>query len=82
MARIRPLTFNGDGFAFDPSSGDTFVLNGTAMTIYDRLTRGEPLSQISTALADLFGLDLSRAERDLAEFLHQLKTMGLTEVRS
>ena len=37
MQRLRSLALNPDGFAFDPTTGESFTLNSTGLALLEAL---------------------------------------------
>ena len=82
MTRIRPLALAGEGFAFDPASGDTFILNPIGRAVVGWLAAGEAQRQIVRTLAVRYPASAAAIERDVDEFVRQLHHLGLAEARS
>jgi PqqD family protein of HPr-rel-A system len=77
LERLSSLAINHEGFAFDPSSGGSFVLNQTALLITQNLQDGMDEAAIATDLADQFDVDIESAKRDITDFVGRLRTMQL-----
>ena len=76
--RLRDLAISDSGFLFDPSSGLTFTLNGTAQLILRRLRDGVPPGAIEAALQEEFDCgDGDDPGADVSELLRQLREHGL-----
>lgn len=80
MTSLKNLSVTEDGFVFAPSTGDTYTLNPCARLILQRLQQGETLPQIVQFLCTEFGLSCGVAERDMADFIQQLQTLGLVGI--
>lgn len=78
MSPLLALNISNDGFAFNTTTGESYTLNGCARLILHRLRSGEPQEQIVDAIASEFGIAQSRVERDVTDFLQQLRLLGLT----
>jgi hypothetical protein len=74
---LKALQISNDGFAFDSTTGATYTLNRCGRTVLQKLQEGENRSQIVTVLADRFDISQSSAERDLADFLQQIESLGI-----
>jgi len=77
MLPLSSLSVKHDGFAFNVTTGESYTLNCCAQLIVHRLRANETQEQIVQAIASEFGVAQSRVERDVADFLHQLLTLGL-----
>jgi len=75
--KLSSLAVNHDGFAFDPSSGDSFVLNQSALMIVQSLQDGIGDVQIASDLTDQFDVDLDTATRDVTDFISRMRAMQL-----
>ncbi|MBD2777977.1 PqqD family protein [Iningainema tapete] len=78
MSAFQSLTVTKDGFAFDFATGENFMLNRCGQLILQRLQHGETQQQIVQFLCHRFDITPGMAERDVADFCQQLKTLGLT----
>ena len=79
-SRLADLAVSDSGFVFDPTTGHTYTLNATALLALRALKDGEAPDQVARALGDAFELDGSEdLERDVQEFLTQLRTQGLVK---
>ncbi len=77
MQKLSHLTLNDDGFAFNTTTGQCFLVNQTALFILDGLRGGKSETEITRQLTNEYGLSLRHAQRDLADFQVRLKTFGL-----
>jgi PqqD family protein of HPr-rel-A system len=77
MSSLSALTVKNDGFAFNVTTGESYTLNPCARLILARLQADENQGQIVQAIASEFGVAQSLVERDVADFLRQLQTLGL-----
>lgn len=78
MSRVCNLTISDEGFVFDPSTGESFLTNGSGITILRALSEGqceEPalIERIMTA----FDVSADVAARDIADFLGRLSSIRL-----
>ena len=78
MTGLQTLQISNDGFAFDSATGATYTLNRCGRLVLQKLQQGEHRHQIVTNLSDQFGIAQSLAERDLADFLQQMESLGIT----
>ena len=77
MDRIRALALNPDGFAFDPTTGESFTLNATGITVLEGLRDGLGTDRIAEALAERFEVTPEEAARDVADFVDHLRAFRL-----
>lgn len=72
------LALNDQGFAFDPDQGESYTINRTGRTVLDHLRRGIGPEAIAAILATEHGLEARLVERDVLDFMDQLRRLGLT----
>ena len=75
--RLGDLAVSDRGFVFDPASGATFTVNETGAEILRALMQDGDRPRVLEALQrrfDVRGFDL---ERDIGEFILQLREHGL-----
>lgn len=77
MQKFAHLAVNDEGFAFDPTSGDSFQVSPTGLFILGGLKAGQAEEEIAQALAGTYEVSLEDAQRDVADFLASLKNVGL-----
>jgi PqqD family protein of HPr-rel-A system len=79
-SRLRDLAVSDSGFVFDPTTGHTYTLNATALAVLRALKDGAAPDEVARALDAAFELDGSEdLERDVQEFLSQLRAQGLVK---
>ena len=71
------LAVSDSGFLFLASTGETFTLNAIGRQIFKLLQNGEGLHEIQTMILDEFDVEASTLERDLDDFITQLKSFKL-----
>jgi PqqD family protein of HPr-rel-A system len=71
--RIRDLAISNTGFVFDPHTGATFSANDTGLEILRALGEGLDRAAIAARLRERFAVEGSELDRDLSEFLLQLR---------
>ncbi len=76
MSPLSSLTVNSDGFGFNATTGESYTLNRCARMVLQRLQAGETQDQIVQTIAREFKVPQSVVERDVADFLQQLRTLG------
>ena len=75
--RIENLAINNNGFAFDPTTGETFTLNATAKEIIEALTKGIDEKNIAKKISEKYEVDEEEAFNDVLDFKEKLKFYGL-----
>ncbi len=79
MKLIKNLALSESGFAFNGSNGDSFILNETALFILSKIKLNLSRDQIIQALIDEYDVNEITAEKDLIDFINQLKSFELLE---
>ena len=82
--KLNPLIvfrkeLDGTALLFNPENGETFGLNQTSAFIWEQLALKKKKVVILKALGEVTELP-PEAERDLAEFLIELKAKGFLEL--
>jgi PqqD family protein of HPr-rel-A system len=77
MERLRSLALNPDGFAFDPTTGESFTLNATGLLILEGLREGASPGELIRRLTEKFDVPEGDASRDVDDFLDHLRTLRL-----
>jgi PqqD family protein of HPr-rel-A system len=75
--RLSNLAVNHDGFVFDPSTGDSYVLNQTGLAVLQGLQDGIDEMQIARDLAQQFDVTEDGAQRDISDFVSRLRMLNL-----
>jgi hypothetical protein len=73
---LQDLMLNDRGFAFDPTSGETFQLSTTGLRIVRLLQQGTGHEKILEHVIEEFEVEPNTASRDLADFLLSVKQVG------
>ena len=73
MNRLARLAINEEGFIFDPVTGNSFTTNQMGLWILKRLKEGKQVSDILAEMIEQFDVDAETAERDLTDFVEQLR---------
>ncbi|MDB6007066.1 MAG: hypothetical protein JWR15_4053 [Prosthecobacter sp.] len=74
---FHTVSWEGDGFGFDATSGEFFTASPTALIVMQALSLGTARQQILDRLTASFDVARGTAERDLESFLAQLVHIGL-----
>ncbi|HEY3322202.1 MAG TPA: HPr-rel-A system PqqD family peptide chaperone [Planctomycetota bacterium] len=77
MSRLSRLALNDEGFVFDPATGDSFLVNRCGLLILRALNDGKNNKEVIQAVADDYEVSAEDAERDVADFRSQLKSLGI-----
>lgn len=77
MERLRSLALNPDGFAFDPTTGESFTLNAPGLAILEGLREGASPMELVRRLTERFEVSEGDASRDVDDFLDHLRTLRL-----
>ena len=78
MGRLTQLTINEEGFAFNPSTGESFMVNRTGIQILKELQAGNEAVDAALRLTESYSVAITEALRDIIDFQARLKSMGLT----
>ena len=76
-SKLSRLALNDQGFAFDPATGDAFLLNASALSIIRGSQAGKADAELAESLAEEFQVPLETAARDVSDFVTRLKAMRL-----
>ena len=76
---LKNLALSENGFVFDPSSGNTFILNETALNIVKLLIQEKTKEEILTHLIKEYDTNSEELERDYSDLTIQLRELGLIE---
>lgn len=74
---VPELAISESGFLFLTTSGETFTANPVAREILIALQAGKDAGEILAALLRDYDVELQEAERDLHDFVAQLRLHGL-----
>ncbi len=79
VTTLKNLAISDTGFIFDPFSGKTFTVNEIGMVIIQSLKNGEDVAFIQNKILEEFDTTLDQLERDISDFLIQLKEQSLIQ---
>jgi PqqD family protein of HPr-rel-A system len=77
MSALKRLALSDEGFVFDPSTGDSYLLNPTALFLLRGLQENREPGALAAKLATEFDADPAQAVCDLDDFLVQLRALRL-----
>jgi hypothetical protein len=75
----KSLAVSETGFVFDPSTGDSYMLNPIGLEILLFLKEGKSRVEITHAMTQSYDVDTMTFERYYYDFLGMLKQMQLME---
>lgn len=70
---LRRLAMSESGFVFDPVNGDSYTLNPSGMVVLRLLKDGQGFDEIIRHVTCEFDVDSRKAERDISDFIIQLR---------
>lgn len=73
------LAVSEEGFLFLPTTGESFMLNEIGKIVIRLLKNGKTVEEIIERLTEEFDVDERTAEKDVNDFLTQLKNFRLVE---
>lgn len=79
MSRLRQILVHNDGFAFDPTTGESFTCNSTAAFIINLLKSEKSPQEVSLELADAFDVTGQDADHDVFDFIYHLRILNIIE---
>jgi hypothetical protein len=79
VTTLKNLAISDTGFIFDPFSGKTFTVNEIGMVIIQSLKNGEDVAFIQNKILQEFDTTLDQLDRDISDFLIQLKEQSLIQ---
>jgi len=79
MKLIKKLAISEDGFIFNSSNGESFTTNEVGADIIDQLKKSSNKEDIISSLETIYEVDTLSLEKNIDEFLAQLKTLNLLE---
>ena len=69
---IKNLAISDSGFMFDPTIGQSYTVNESALWILRQLQQDQSFDIIERNIVEQFDVSTEQAERDLVEFVEQL----------
>ena len=75
----KNIATSESGFIFNPSTGDSFTANPIATEVIQQLKGGESLNSIKKSILERYDVEAGQLERDLDDFLAQLRDGNLLE---
>lgn len=75
----KNIATSEEGFIFNPGTGDSFSTNGIGSEIIGLLKDEKPLQSIIDQICSKYDVDQNQFERDLDDYLSQLKDYTILE---
>jgi len=73
MDRLAQLAISEEGFIFDPVTGNSFTTNKTGLFIIQALKEGKKIENIVQMLVEKYEVSKEEAEKDVTDFVEQLR---------
>jgi Coenzyme PQQ synthesis protein D (PqqD). len=80
MKLKKNIATSGEGFVFNPSTGDSFSTNPIGTEILSLLKEEKPVATIIEIICSKYEVDAIQLERDLDDFIAQLKDYQIIEL--
>jgi hypothetical protein len=75
----KNIATSEEGFVFNPGTGDSFSTNPIGSEIISLLKEDKTLSAIISAICTKYDVDNNQFEKDLDDFVAQLKESAILE---
>ena len=75
---ISRLQINNQGFVFDPQTGQGYTANDTGRFVLKAISENTPSVKILDLIQENFDVTLKEVEQDMADFMDQLRCLGLS----
>ncbi|MFA5803540.1 MAG: PqqD family protein [Melioribacteraceae bacterium] len=77
----KNLAVSDSGFLFLTSTGETFTLNEIGHFIFKQFQQNDSFETVKNKIAQEYEVDLNSLEKDLDDFVAQLKAYNLIETK-
>ncbi|MBK8398885.1 MAG: HPr-rel-A system PqqD family peptide chaperone [Leptospiraceae bacterium] len=74
---LKNLALSDTGFVFDPTTGNTYTLNETALAIVHLLKQDRTKEEILQSILSEYEVDSDEIDRDFSDLIIQLTELGL-----
>lgn len=74
--QLTDITVSDTGFVFNPSTGQTFLLNRTGLFLVKMLQSGVSVKKFPARLEKEYHVQQKAAKEDIREFLSLMRDMG------
>ncbi|OFX37042.1 MAG: hypothetical protein A2X08_12035 [Bacteroidetes bacterium GWA2_32_17] len=79
MKLKKKIAVSETGFIFDPTTGDSFSLNPTAVEILTLFKEGKTEKEIKKVILENYNIDESTFERSYLDFMAMLRLYNMLE---
>jgi hypothetical protein len=79
MRLKKNIATSEEGFIFNPGTGDSFSTNEIGGEIISRLKEGKSFQLITESICTRYDVDKTQFERDLDDYLAQLKDFAILD---
>lgn len=76
MKQLSDLVINQNGFVFDPSLGEGYLLNESGLMVLKHLREGSSIEDVGSVLATTYHISLGQAFSDILDFIGKLRIFG------
>ncbi len=73
------IALSENGFVFNPTTGDSFTLNGTGKIVLSLINEGKSIEQITEQMLNDYEVDQATFDRYLSDFINELRINNLLE---
>ena len=78
--KINPnIAVNENGLLFNPATGESFQVNPVGARLIELLKKDDSMENIKSSILEEYDVDESTLEKDVADFIHLLKTHSLLQ---
>jgi hypothetical protein len=77
LTKLSRLAISDEGFVFDPLTGTSYTINHSAQKILQKFITGSSEEEAALTLMEDFHISDQMAERDLQDFMRQLRNFEL-----
>ena len=67
------IAISDSGYLFNPSTGESFIVNPLGMEVLQFVKKGKSFEEISREILNRFSVDSITFEKDYQDFIHQLR---------
>jgi len=79
MKLRKNIATSEEGLVFNPGTGDSFTTNSTGTEVISLLKAEKPLPEIIETICSKYDVDKHQFEKDLDDFVAQLKEAAIFE---
>ena len=73
LKKLNNLAIADSGYIFDPSTGNSYTANETALYVIELIKAGKTTEEIRVALCEEYDVDPNTAEGDTVSLIEQLQ---------